>query len=77
MAGLFQKRSWWSSHRYVDGIQAFLGFLHFVGHHVVFGDFAITRFDVDENVLASLVGSDKAVAFVVVEKLDRSLGHVF
>ena len=31
---------------------------------------------VQEEVIASVVGGDKAVAFLVVEPLDRSLGHV-
>ena len=66
-----------SDDRHVDGVEAFVGLLHFVGDHVVFGDVAVARFDVDEDVLASLIGNDEAVAFVVVEKLDRSLGHVF
>ena len=66
-----------SDDRHVRGAEAFGGLFHFVGDHVVFGDVAVARFDVDEDVLASLIGSDEAVAFVVVEKLDRSLGHVF
>src|SRR5215212_727410 len=32
---------------------------------------------VDEEVLATLVGGDEAVAFIVVEPLYRSLGHVW
>ena len=77
MAGLFQKSRGGSSHRYFDGVKPFLRLLHFEGDYVVFGDVAITRFDMDEDVLPSIIGGDKAVAFVVVEKLDRSLGHVF
>ena len=66
-----------SDDRHLGGAEAFGCLFYFVRDHVVFGDVAVARFDVDEDVLASLIGSDEAVAFVVVEKLDRSLGQVF
>src|SRR5215207_4312821 len=40
---------------------------------------AVTHYTavVDEDVLATLIGGDEAVAFIVVEPLDRSLGHTW
>src|SRR5215213_316214 len=40
---------------------------------------AVTRYTavVHENVLATLIRGDEAVAFLIVEPLDRSLGHTW
>src|SRR5215203_1565389 len=40
---------------------------------------AVTRYTtvVHEEILATLVGGDEAVAFIVVEPLYRSLGHIW
>jgi|AOAMet1_07_M0_10_2_1038527.scaffolds.fasta_scaffold69721_1 hypothetical protein len=62
---------------YLHGIQAFWSFLNFITNCVVFGDVAVNRLDVNEDVLTTSIWSDEAVTFVFVEKLNRSLGHVY
>ena len=43
-----------SDDRHLGGAEAFGCLFYFVRDHVVFGDVAVARFDVDEDVLASI-----------------------
>lgn len=63
-------------HRNVHGVRAFLAVLDLVGDLVAFGDGALGEVvDVHEDVLAPVIGGDKAKSFGVVKKLYGTLLH--
>lgn len=63
-------------HLNVYCIEAFTAFFYFVGHLVTLADVVDEVVGVDENVFTTVVWSNEAKTFGVVEEFNCSLGHV-
>src|SRR5439155_11720958 len=70
----------WLDELDVGGVRALGALLGLVGHLRTLGEGAeavgLDRAEVHEQILAAVIGRDEAVALVVVEPLDGSVGHV-